>query len=85
MGRKKEFRQEVRAFGLEEIRNRLKELQKEKMNQEMRVRGYTGDMLVPMLKNRIANEHGASVDLKNVRHQIAFIKQTIKEKENEKI
>ena len=66
-------------------RKRLAELQLEKMNQEMRARGYTGDMLVPMLKHRIANEHGASVDLKNLRHQIAFIKQTIKEKKNEKI
>lgn len=84
MHQKKEFKNDVKGFGLEELRKRLEELKTEKMRQEMKARGFAGDLEIPMSKNRMANTHEAYVNLKKVRHQIAFIIQTIRENENEK-
>ncbi len=69
---------------IKNLQKKLQELQTEKIRMEMRSRGYTGDMTIPISINRLGNTKESSVNLKGLRHKIAFIKTvlTVKLKPN---
>lgn len=66
-----------------DLMQRLQELQKDEMFQEMRSRGYTGDPYIPMSSNRMQNTHDCIVNIKQTRHKIACIKTMLNIKLNE--
>ena len=81
---KKDFKNEIRSLTIDQLQDRLLELNKEKMKVEMRGHGFTGDMGIPMTKGRLANMPDQEpTALKPIKTKIAFIKQVISMKERE--
>ncbi|GAF84418.1 unnamed protein product [marine sediment metagenome] len=71
------MKKELWKMNPNELQKKLQELETEKMKMEMKARGYSGDMGVPMSINRIADQKGNPTNLKNIRHRIAFIKNVL--------
>lgn len=66
---------------LKQLDDLLTELQKDKMLEEMKLRGWTGDPQVPMSIHRKAMSKGDVGNLKELRHKIAYVMYVINTKQ----
>lgn len=57
-----------------ELQNRLKQLETQKMKEEMQSRRFLGDLNIPMMRDRQAKTKGDNFNVGNTKRYIALIK-----------
>lgn len=67
-------KKELWHLSIKDLQDKLHQMENQLMKDEMKSRGFVGDMGIPMNRNRVTNTKESHVDLKGLRHKIACLK-----------